>query len=88
MRTLLLPFVVSSLAFADTPKLPGIGEAMEKMIAQHEVAGVVTVVANKDGLLHLEANGMADIGKQKPMSVDAMGWIASLPQPKAPGTKQ
>jgi CubicO group peptidase (beta-lactamase class C family) len=81
MRTLLLPFVVSSLAFADTPKLPGIGEAMEKMIAQNEVAGAVTVVANKDGVLHLEANGMADIKKQKPMSVDAMAWIASMTKP-------
>ena len=81
MRTLLLPFVLSSLAFADTPKLPGIGEAMREMIAKGEVAGAVTVVANKDGLLHLEANGMADIEKQKAMSVDTMCWIASMTKP-------
>ena len=54
MRTLLFPFVLSLIAFADTPKLPGIGEAMGEMIAKGEVAGVVTVVAKKDGLLHLE----------------------------------
>lgn len=81
MRKLLFPFVVSSLAFAETPKLPGIGEAMREMIAKNEVAGVVTVVADKEGLLHLEANGMADVEKQKPMSVDAMGWIASMTKP-------
>jgi hypothetical protein len=69
MRTLLFPFVLSSIAFADTPKLPGIGEAMEGMIAKNEVAGVVTVVARKDGVLHLGANGMADIEKQKAMSL-------------------
>ena len=49
MRTLLLPVILSSLAFADTPKLPGIGEVMQEMIAKNEVAGVVTVVANKNG---------------------------------------
>ena len=81
MRTLLLPFLLSSIAFADTPKLPGIGEAMQEMIAKNEVAGAVTVVANKEGLLHLEASGMADIEKQKAMSVDTMGWIASMTKP-------
>lgn len=81
MRTLLLPFVLSSIALADTPKLPGIGEAMQEMIAKGEVAGAVTVVANKDGVLHLEANGMADIEKQKVMNVDSMGWIASMTKP-------
>jgi CubicO group peptidase (beta-lactamase class C family) len=81
MRTFILLFAFSSLAFADTPQLPGIGEAMREMIAKGEVAGAVTVVANKEGLLHLEANGMADIEKQKPMSVDTMGWIASMTKP-------
>lgn len=81
MRTLLLSLLVSSFAFADTPKLPGIGEAMQEMIAKNEVAGAVTAVANKSGLLHLEANGLADIAKQKPMKVDSMCWIASMTKP-------
>ncbi len=81
MRSLLLSLVFSSFAFSDTPILPGIGESMKQMIAQNEIAGVVTVVANKNGILHLEANGLADIGKQQPMSVDAMVWIASMTKP-------
>ena len=81
MRTLLLPFVLSSIAFADTPKLPGIGEAMGEMIAKGEVAGAVTVVVKKDGVLHLEANGMADMEKEKAMSVDTMCRIASMTKP-------
>jgi CubicO group peptidase (beta-lactamase class C family) len=81
MRTLLLSFTLSSLAFSATPKLSGIGEAMQEMIDRNEVAGVVTVVANKDGVLHQEANGLADIEKQKLMTVDAMGWIASMTKP-------
>jgi len=81
MRPLLLSFAVSSLAFSQAPKLPGIGEAMQQMIAQNEVAGVVTVVANKNSIIHLEASGLADIGKQQEMSVDAMVWIASMTKP-------
>lgn len=81
MRPLLLSFAVSSLAFSQAPKLPGIGEAMQRMIAQHEMAGAVTVVANQNSILHLEANGMADVGKQQEMSVDAMAWIASMTKP-------
>lgn len=81
MRTLLLSFTISSLAFSATPQLPGIGEAMQEVIDRNEVAGVVTVVANKDGVLHQEANGLADIENQKLMTVDAMGWIASMTKP-------
>lgn len=81
MRTLLLSFATTSLAFSATPQLPGIGEAMQEMIDRNEVAGVVTVVANKDGILHQEANGLADIENQKLMTVDAMGWIASMTKP-------
>lgn len=80
MRTLFISLAATTLAFAD-PKLPGIGEAMQGMIANNEVAGAVTVVANKDGIVHLEANGFADIEKQKPMSVDSMAWIASMTKP-------
>lgn len=81
MRPLLLSFAVSSLAFSQAPKLPGIDEALQRTIAQHEMAGAVTVVANQNSILHLEATGMADIGKQQEMSVDAMVWIASMTKP-------
>ena len=80
MRTLLFSLAATTLAFAE-PTLPGIGQSMQDMIAKNEVAGAVTVVANKDGIVHLEANGFADIEKQKPMSVDSMAWIASMTKP-------
>jgi len=48
-------------AFADGPKLPGIGAAMQEMIAKNEIAGAVTVVVTKDKLLHLESTGFADV---------------------------
>lgn len=81
MRVLILSMIFAPFVFADAPKLPGIGEAMQAMISQNEVAGVVTMVADKVGVLHLEANGMADVEQRKPMTVDTMGWIASMTKP-------
>lgn len=76
---LLLAFTLS--ASAAPPKLPGVGPAMEEMIAKNEIAGAVTVVVAKDKVLHLEATGLADVAAQKPMKADTVFWIASMTKP-------
>ena len=63
------------------PKLPGIGSAMEAMIAKNEIAGAVTVVVAKDKVLHLEASGLADVAGKRPMTPDTLFWIASMTKP-------
>src|SRR5438477_2425408 len=63
------------------PKLPGIGPAMQEMIAKNEIAGAVTVVVSKDKVLHLEANGLADVAAKKPMKPDMLVWVASMTKP-------
>jgi CubicO group peptidase (beta-lactamase class C family) len=68
-------------AFADEPKLPGIGAAMQEMIAKNEVAGAVTVVVNKDKVLHLESAGFADVAAKRPMTPETLFWIASMTKP-------
>jgi CubicO group peptidase (beta-lactamase class C family) len=68
-------------AFADEPKLPGIGAAMQEMIAKNEIAGAVTVVVNKDKVLHLESAGFADVAAKKPMTPETLFWIASMTKP-------
>ena len=68
-------------AFADGPKLPGIGAAVQEMIAKNEIAGAVTVVVTKDKLLHLESTGFADVAAKKPMTPDTLFWIASMTKP-------
>src|ERR1041385_918373 len=70
------PFV-----FADGPKLPGIGAAMQEMIAKNEISGAVTVVVAKDKVLHLESTGFADVAAKKPMTPDTLFWIASMTKP-------
>lgn len=68
-------------SFAAEPTLPGIGDAMQEMIAKNEITGAVTVVVGKDKLLHLESTGLADVATKRPMTPDTIFWIASMSKP-------
>src|SRR5688572_26137533 len=67
--------------FADGATLPGIGTAMQEMIAKNEIAGAVTMVVDKNRVLHVEASGFADIAEKKPMTPETLFWIASMTKP-------
>ena len=73
--------LVASQVYADTPKLPGVGAAMEQMVAKNEVAGAVTLVVTKKKVLHLECTGFADLATKRPMTPDTRFWIASMTKP-------
>jgi CubicO group peptidase (beta-lactamase class C family) len=63
------------------PTLPGIGAAMQDMIAKNEIGGAVTAVVAKDKILHLETTGYADVAAKRPMATDTLFWIASMTKP-------
>ncbi len=83
LRALLHPFLFATAALVATadPQLPGVGAAMERMIAQQEIAGAVTVVAGRDRLLHLESTGYADLAARRAIAPDSLFWIASMSKP-------
>jgi CubicO group peptidase (beta-lactamase class C family) len=60
---------------------PAINAAMQTMVDRQEVAGVVTLVATRDGVAHLGAVGKADLAANRPMNSDAIFWIASMTKP-------
>jgi CubicO group peptidase (beta-lactamase class C family) len=66
---------------AEERRLPGIGSAMQEMMAKNEIAGAVTLVAAPDRLLHLEATGWADLASKRPMTPETLFWIASMTKP-------
>jgi CubicO group peptidase (beta-lactamase class C family) len=82
-RRLALPLsLVATLTLAaQQPTIPGIGKAMQEMIAKDEVAGAVTVVVSGDKTLHLESTGFADVATKRPMTPDTLFWIASMTKP-------
>jgi CubicO group peptidase (beta-lactamase class C family) len=81
----LAPLVASLLLVsavrAESPKLPGVGAALQEQIDRHEIAGAVTMVVSKDRVLHLETTGLADVAAHKPMQADTVFWIASMTKP-------
>ena len=89
MRSLLFPACIALTlavglvrsATAAEPTLPGIGDAMQEMVAKNEVSGAVTVVLAKDKVLHLQSTGLADVATKRPMTPDTIFWIASMTKP-------
>ncbi len=67
----------------DPPAAPAksIAAALQPFVDSHSLAGAVTLVADKDKVLSLEAVGFADIAANKPMRTDSLFWIASQSKP-------
>ncbi len=54
---------------------------MDEFVKAGEVAGVVTLVADDEKILHLTAQGFSDVEKKTPLAVDSLFWIASMTKP-------
>jgi len=74
-------FASAAVRALAAPELPGVTEAMKLTVADHQIAGAVTLVATKDTILHLGATGLADVAEQRPMRTDDLFWIASMTKP-------
>jgi CubicO group peptidase (beta-lactamase class C family) len=54
---------------------------LQPFVDRHELAGAVTLVADKDKVLGVDTVGYADVAAKKPMTPDAVFWIASQTKP-------
>src|SRR5690348_9973037 len=72
---------VPLLACGASPQLPGVSAAMRKAVEAGEISGAVTLVVNKDRILHCEATGLADNTRKEAMTPDSLFWIASMTKP-------
>ena len=81
LAPLIASLLLVSAVRAESPKLPGVGAALQEQIDRHEIAGAVTMVVSKDRVLHLESTGLADVAARKPMQADTVFWIASMTKP-------
>lgn len=76
-----LPLIAATPA--TTQPAPRIAPLLQPFVDEHVLAGAVTLVANKDTILSLEAVGYADVAAKKPMRTDDLFWIASMSKPIA-----
>ncbi len=74
---LLLPFGLAQTASS----LDSIPARMHEVIVANEVPGAVTVVATRDSVLRMDAQGWADPEHKSFMHVDSIFWIASMSKP-------
>ena len=89
LRALLRPLVLlATLAVAllpasadDPAPAKPIAAALQPFVDNHSLAGAVTLVADKDRVLDLEAVGFADLAAKKLLRPDALFWIASQSKP-------
>ena len=62
-------------------RLGRIHETIQRHIDTHDISGAVTLVARKGRVAHFEAQGVMDLESKKPLTKDAMFWIASMSKP-------
>jgi CubicO group peptidase (beta-lactamase class C family) len=55
--------------------------ALQHFVDNDEISGAVTVVVGPDGVIALEAFGLADVAKKRSMGKDSIFWIASMTKP-------
>ncbi len=65
--------------YAEMPR--PIASVLQPFVDDKVLAGAVTLVADKDKVLDVSTVGWADVAAKKPMTQDAMFWIASMSKP-------
>jgi CubicO group peptidase (beta-lactamase class C family) len=65
----------------DKEKLSQLPVKMQEFVDKQHLAGVVTVVGTKDGIVQISAVGSLDIETKKPMPQDGLFRIASMTKP-------
>ena len=88
---LCVPYFFLALAALYGAVLPAQGEefappskivtALQPFVERHAPAGAVTLVADREKILDLEAIGFADVAAHRAMATDALFWIASQSKP-------
>lgn len=61
--------------------IPSIKPRMQKFVDDADIAGAVTVVGRKDGVIHHQAVGFRDLAAKDAMKPDALFRIASMTKP-------
>ena len=62
-------------------RFAAVAPRMQEFVDKGEAAGVVTLIATKDRVIHLSAAGKTDLAKDRKMRTDDIFWIASMSKP-------
>src|ERR1700679_3297866 len=76
--------VIAALGFLQaqpSDRFAAIAPRMQELVDQGAAAGVVTLLATKDRILHLSAAGRSDLAQGRGMHTNDIFWIASMSKP-------
>ena len=59
-------------------RFAAVAPRMQEFVDKGEIAGVVTLIATRDRIIHLGAAGKTDMAKDRKMQTDDIFWIASM----------
>ncbi len=62
-------------------RFAAVAPRMQEFVDKGEISGVVTLIATRDRIIHLNAVGKTDIAKERKMRTDDIFWIASMTKP-------
>src|ERR1017187_10567074 len=62
-------------------RFAAVAPRMQEFVDKGEAAGVVTLIATRDRIVHLGAVGKTDLAKDRRMQTDDIFWIASMSKP-------
>ncbi|MGD0777389.1 MAG: serine hydrolase domain-containing protein [Candidatus Solibacter sp.] len=62
-------------------RFAAIAPRMQEFVDKGEIAGVVTLIATRDRMIHLGAVGKTDMARDRKMRTDDIFWIASMSKP-------
>ncbi|HSU69406.1 MAG TPA: serine hydrolase domain-containing protein [Tepidisphaeraceae bacterium] len=65
----------------DPARLARVGDAMRQMEAAGQIAGAVTLIETREGIVQIKATGKSNLANDQPMKADAIFWIASMTKP-------
>src|SRR5690348_13033341 len=75
--------VSAPLALPAKDRFAAIAPQMQQFVDKGEAAGIVSLIATKDRILHLNAVGKTDLAKPRKMRTNDIFWIASMTKPIA-----
>jgi len=62
-------------------RFAAVAPRMQEFVDKGEAAGIVTLIATRDRVIHLAAVGKTDLAKDRKMRTDDIFWIASMSKP-------
>jgi len=80
-NTMLAVALMAPLLAQPPDRFAAVAPRMQEFVDKGEVAGVVTLIATRDRILHLSAVGKTDLARDRKMRTDDIFWIASMSKP-------